>query len=111
MEETDPSNVEGLDLLKELRKRGLSDATKVIMLSAYGTIEYVRMAFTDYEVADFLSKDQFGGKVFVSSVRQVFANKVHINLALDIYVHARGKLDQFVLSLDIDGNPIKIMVT
>ncbi len=107
MEETDPSNVEGLDLLKELRKRGLSDATKVIMLSAYGTIEYVRMAFTDYEVADFLSKDQFGGKVFVSSVRQVFANKVHINLALDIYVHARGKLDQFVLSLDIDGNPIK----
>src|SRR5437588_1315828 len=49
----DPNNQEGIDLLRELDRHGLSEAIKVIMLSAYGTQERVRLAFKDYKVADF----------------------------------------------------------
>src|SRR5438105_15005179 len=45
--DADPSNQEGIDLLGELDKRGLSEATKVIILSAYGTQEQMRTAFKD----------------------------------------------------------------
>ena len=57
--DSDPSNTEGIDLLRELDNRGLTHATAIIMLSAYGTLEHMRRAFKDYEVADFLSKDNF----------------------------------------------------
>src|SRR5437764_1734006 len=82
MEEIDESNIDGMDLLGELDKRGLSEATKVIMLSAYGTKEQMRTSFRDYKVADFLSKDKFNKQVFLESVAQAFLEQVDINLAL-----------------------------
>ena len=59
MEEIDKSNTEGMGLLDKLEKSGLSEATKVIMLSAFGTPEQMREAYTDHRVADFLTKDEF----------------------------------------------------
>src|SRR5690348_16206619 len=53
LDEADPSNIDGLDLLRELEKRGLSKAIKVIMLSAHDTKEQIRTAFKEYGVADF----------------------------------------------------------
>src|SRR5258708_40219738 len=50
--DADQSNKDGMDLLGELGKRGLGEAIKVIMLSAYGTKEQMRLAFRDYKVAD-----------------------------------------------------------
>src|SRR5437899_7739703 len=41
----DSDNKDGIQLLRELEERGLNKAIKVIMLSAYGTIEHVREAF------------------------------------------------------------------
>ena len=38
-------NEEGMGLLGELERRGLSEATKVIMLSAYGTQEYMHFLY------------------------------------------------------------------
>src|SRR5689334_9171280 len=70
MEETDESNIDGMDLLRELDKGGLNEATKVIMLSAYGTVEQMRISFRDFKVADFLSKDKFNKRVFLESVRR-----------------------------------------
>src|SRR5690242_16154870 len=63
MEETDESNIDGMDLLRELDKRGLDEATKVIILSAYGTEDQMRTAFRDYKVVDFISKDKFNRQV------------------------------------------------
>src|ERR1700730_18376118 len=50
MENQDPDNIDGLTLLDEIKQRGLNKATKVIMLSAYGTPEQMRVTFKDYEV-------------------------------------------------------------
>ncbi len=81
---TDRSNVEGIDLLEELFERGLCVATKVIMLSAFGTKEHMRTSFRKYKVVDFLSKEDFDNQLFLETVRQVFSEKVDVNLSLDI---------------------------
>src|SRR5947209_903125 len=49
MKEGDLSNQEGTDLLKELSKQGLSEAIKVIIITAYGTKERTREAFKEFE--------------------------------------------------------------
>src|SRR6266699_2909345 len=82
--DSEPSNQEGITLLDELDRRSLSDATKVIILSAYGTKEQMRTAFAKHKVVDFLSKDKFNKHLFLESVQQVFSKEVNINLALDI---------------------------
>lgn len=73
--DADHSNVEGLDLLHTLNKLGLSKAIKVIMLSAHDTREHMSLAFKDYRVEDFLSKDEFTRQSFLESVRSVFSKK------------------------------------
>src|SRR5260370_17427486 len=76
MKETDESNIDGIHLLSELERSGLSEALKVIMLSAFGTKEQMRLAFTDHRVADFLTKDTFSQQICLESVQQVFSRKV-----------------------------------
>src|SRR5258708_5551974 len=75
----DQTNVEGIDLLRKLDKRGLSEAVKIIILSAYGTREHMRLAFKSYKVADFLSKDEFKTQTFLESVQQTFLEQTPIN--------------------------------
>jgi CheY-like chemotaxis protein len=103
MNEADQSNIDGITLLQQLHKRSLSDATKVIMLSAYGTKERTRTAFREYEVADFLFKDEFNKQLFLESVRNAFAEKVKINLALDIHWQQGSGPEQAVQNLEIEG--------
>jgi len=108
MIDADRTNKDGLDLLEELEKRGLSEATKVMMLSAYGTIEYMRTSFREYNVVDFLSKGHFDNQEFLQEVRLAFSEKVKINLALDIHCQQqRNGLEQAVLNLDIDGTAVE----
>jgi len=78
LEDSDPSNTEGIELLRELDKQGLTESTAVIILSAYGTQEQMYLAFKDYKVADFLSKNHFRKALFLESVQQVFS-KMDIN--------------------------------
>ncbi|HKF38423.1 MAG TPA: response regulator, partial [Ktedonobacteraceae bacterium] len=99
-------NEEGMGLLEEMERRGLSEATKVIMLSAYGTQEYMRTSFTEYNVVDFLSKDDFDNEEFLREVRKTFSEKVKINLALDIHWPQVSMPEQIVLTLNIDGTSI-----
>src|SRR5437588_4888884 len=101
MVNTDPNNKEGIDLLGELDKRGLSEATKVIILSAYGTLERMRTAFKDYKVADFLSKDKFNKQVLLESVWRVFSKEVNINLALQILWQQINGPEQAVVNLEV----------
>ncbi len=105
--DSDPNNTEGIDLLRELDNRGLSRATAIIILSAYGTLEHMRRAFKDYEVADFLSKDNFSPQTFLQSVKQVFAQKVKINLELDIQWQQVKGSEEVVVNLEIGGVRLK----
>src|SRR3989440_9378181 len=98
----DPRNEEGIDLLRELDKRGLSEATKVIILSAYGTQERMRSAFKDHKVADFLSKEKFSKQVLLASVQQVFSKEVNINLVLDMHWQQVSGSEQVILNLEVN---------
>jgi CheY-like chemotaxis protein len=107
MDRDDTSNQDGIILLGELDKRGLSEAIKVLILSAYGTQERMRLAFKDYKVVDFLSKYNFNNQVFLECLRQVFSEEVNINLALEVPWQQVSGPEQAVLNLDIDGTPVK----
>src|SRR5689334_12389950 len=72
MEEGDFKNTDGMYLLSELEKRGLSKAIKVIVLSAHGTLQQIRQAFREHHVTDFLSKDQFNNQDFLQTVHAIF---------------------------------------
>lgn len=107
MDEADPSNIDGLDLLRELEKRGLSKAIKVVMLSAHDTKEQIRTAFKEFGVADFLSKDKFNNREFLENVCQIFAEQVKINLALRFHWQKVDGPEKVVLNLEIDGARIR----
>lgn len=103
MNDIDQSNIDGLTLLDELERSGLSEATQVVMLSAFGTYKHMREAFTTHRVADFLSKDDFSKEAFVQTIARVFARNVRINLALEILSPTGSSLKQAVLNLDVGG--------
>ena len=107
MVDADPSNQYGIDLLRELDKEGLSEVTKVIILSAYGPKEQMRLAFRDHKVTDFLSKDNFNNQAFLQSIRQVFSKEVNINLALEIHWQQISGPEQIVLNLEVAGTRIR----
>jgi DNA-binding response OmpR family regulator len=104
--DSDPTNTEGIDLLRELDERGLSEATSVIILSAHGTPEQMRLAFKDYKVADFLSKNNFTKSLFLEIVQQAFS-QMRINLALDIQWQLVKQPEEVVASLEIGGVRLK----
>ncbi len=105
--DADPHNEEGISLLGELDKRGLSEATQVIILSAYGTQERMRLAFKGYKVADFLSKTQFSQRTFLESVEQAFSEQAPVNLSLAVHWQQVSGPEQIIAHLEIDGKRIK----
>lgn len=108
MNEIDERNTEGLELLGELEKSGLSEATKAIILSAFDTPDHMRLAFKDYKVVDFLSKSQFSKEAFLSCIEQAFAKEARINLGLEILSRTGSNIaKQAVLNLDIKGSRVK----
>ncbi len=95
------NNTDGVGMLKELAERGLGESIKVIMLSAHGTKENIRLAFRNYKVADFLSKEEFDEQ-FLPTVEKVFAEQVNMNSSLEIYGQS-DQLEQAVQGLEIRG--------
>lgn len=100
-------NMEGIAILGELEKQGLNDAAKVIMLSAYGTKELMRTAFSKYKVFDFLTKDNFDNLAFLELIDQLFEQEVKINLNLTIHWSQESQPEQFVLNLQMNGTRVK----
>jgi DNA-binding response OmpR family regulator len=107
LNESDPTNQEGIDLLRELDERGLSEAMKVIMISALGTPENMRVVFAEHGVVDFISKDKFKKQEFLETVQRVFSTKVNINLALKVHWQQAGGPEQAVLNLVVNGIRVK----
>ena len=107
MEELNPDNFDGMKLLNEIKKRSLNPAIKVIMLSAYGTTEQMRVTFKDYQVVDFFPKHLFDNEIFLENLRQIFSTEVHINLELAIHWQQGSTPEQAVLNMEIAGARIK----
>ncbi len=107
MEEHNPDNFDGMKLLNEIKKRGLNPAIKVIMLSAYGTTEQMRVTFKDYQVVDFVPKHLFDNEVFLENLRQIFLTEVHINLELAIHWQQGSSPEQVIQNMEIAGTRIK----
>lgn len=109
MKHADPSNVQGMHLLHILKDRGLSTALKVIMLTAYGSLDQMREAFRDYEVADFIAKGDgdFDNLEFLKQVRRIFAEEIQNNLKLAIHWQNIESPEQAVLNLEVNGNRVK----
>lgn len=105
--DSEPKNEDGIDLLGELDKRGLIEATRVIILSAYGTPERMRLAFKGYRVADFLSKEEFTKRAFLESVRQAFSEQAPINLELQVHWQQISDPEQIVARLEVDGMRVR----
>jgi DNA-binding response OmpR family regulator len=106
LNEGDTSNTDGLKLLGEMDKKGLTDAIQVIMLSAYGTKDRMRTAFRDYKVADFVFKTRFNHQTFVEDVQRVFTRNACVNLDMGIHWSGvRGPEPVVVnLKLDLEGD-------
>src|SRR5258708_5096021 len=63
LQDINPANTEGMDILRELKDRHRNETIKVIMLSSHDTREHMRTTFRDYVVVDFLSKDCFDRRI------------------------------------------------
>lgn len=107
MVDPDESNIEGMDLLAELKRMNLLDAVEIIMLSAYGTKEQMREAFRRYSAADFQTKEDFSGRAFVESVNQIFAERTRWNGALEIIWEEIEAPSQIVVGIAVDGKRVK----
>jgi DNA-binding response OmpR family regulator len=101
LSDSDTSNTDGLKLLEELGKIGLTDAIQVIMLSSYGTKDRTRKAFRDHKVADFIFKTRLNHQTFVEDVRRVFSEDVGINLRMNISWSGTSNPEHAVLNLKL----------
>jgi CheY-like chemotaxis protein len=108
MEDSDETNVQGMDLLRDLHNSQMGAATYVVMHSAYSTPDQMREAFASHHVADFLRKEQFrDGLDFLDTVRRVFAERVQSNLDLDITWEQVGGAEEAVLNVIVGGERVK----
>lgn len=107
MNEADPNNVDGIDFLRELSGRGLGEAVEVVILSAYGTLQQMREAFSEHRVADFIPKDDFFPEAFISKVNSIFADKVRTNVDLTIHWQRVGGPEGAVVGLVVADERIK----
>lgn len=109
LEETDPTNEEGMDLLQELTRYGVTESFQVIVLTAYGTKDLMREAFKRHGVGDFWDKQQFDEDegAFLADVKRLLGEGSEINL--DLSVHWQSGLDpkQAVFNLLVDGKRVK----
>lgn len=85
MNASDYDDYAGIEMLQMLRRLSINNALQIIVLSAHATINHVREAFHDHQVADFIPKNTFKPETFLTSVQDVFSNQMRINLKLDIH--------------------------
>jgi DNA-binding response OmpR family regulator len=107
-DDSDETDLEGLNLLYgEIIEASIRDAMKVIVLSAFGTKEQMRKAFTAGKVVDFLDKADFDNLAFRSQVQELFTPAAHINLNLAIHWQQVETPAQLVVGLDLGGHRVK----
>jgi CheY-like chemotaxis protein len=106
LEQSRSNNAEGMGLLEQWDQRGLLGAMSVVMLTAHATLEILRKAFRDHQVAEFLDKHNFDNVEFSKVVEEVFASRVGINLALDIQWEIPGGPKAAVLEIKLGAENV-----
>ena len=106
LEDSNQENIDGINILRELKEQDLSEAVKVIMLSDHDTKELLRKTFREYAVVDFLSKGEFNKKILLDEVHEAIGEKAEINLALDIRWQKVHGPEEAILNLEIDSTSI-----
>lgn len=106
LDDHDPSNVEGMDLLRELCRYGINDSFKIIVVTAYGTKDLMREAFARHGVKDFYSKQDFDQDEFLEEVRELFRT-LDLNLALELHWQGGLSPEKAVLNLRIEDERVK----
>lgn len=82
MEDRDPSNVDGMNLLASLREDGSIDAFKILIVT--GHVVHMRDAFHSFKVEDFIYKRGFDGEAFISEIRELVDSGLRYNINLEI---------------------------
>jgi DNA-binding response OmpR family regulator len=100
LEANDPDNNDGMTLLEEMARTGLTAATGVIVLSAFGTMDQQREAFRDFDVLDFIHKRNFHYKELLAEIQNLLA-KLQINLTLNIHWQGLSGPEEVVLGLQL----------
>jgi DNA-binding response OmpR family regulator len=96
----DPQNSDGLTFLQEVRKQQLEESLSVIILSAYGDMKRMRIAFHEHRVVDFLDKSALGnGDLLVNTVKKALQDR-HLDRPLKIEIEGGGELDRLWRNLN-----------
>ena len=109
LQDQDSANAEGMHLLDRLYRQdvGIGSAMQVIMLSAYGTKEEMRSAFRTYNVADFVSKDDFDNLELLDLVNQIFEQDIQANLAMTLHWQNSSDPADVVIGMWLGGARVK----
>jgi two-component system nitrogen regulation response regulator NtrX len=86
--ETEDNNIDGMQLLAEIRKR--RSFARVIMVTGYGTMEIQRKAFKDFQAFDFFSKAQFDSDEFRQAFQEAIEHAQRDRKAWKDKEHIRG---------------------
>ena len=100
------SDRDGLELLVELKRKQVGKSIKVIMISAFGTQEDVRLAFKE-AVVDFFDKKKFDNHQLLAQMPHIFEEHIQINLALDISWIRGASLRQAVIGLAVEDEVVQ----
>lgn len=105
-DDSDPEDNEGLALLRKVKGDGQYQV-EIVMLSAFGTMQQMREAFAEYNVADFIDKSEFEGQEFAARIQDIFSKKVKINLNLDIRWPNDEDATQQIIPLKFQGEKVR----
>lgn len=98
LEVGDPKDSQGMAFMRALRDRGLHEAVRCVVLTAYGDVERTREAFHDHRVIDFIEKVSFTAEALTEKITEALAaNSLRHDLQVD--VAQRHSLDEFLADL------------
>ncbi|MEM7335883.1 MAG: response regulator, partial [Chloroflexota bacterium] len=94
LDNDDPDNEAGFELLQEMRNLGLHHFMPCIMLSAYGTMHRTLRAFRDLKVTNFITKEAGFRRELLPAVDEIFKNEIKINFDLEYDEHSAELMSQ-----------------
>lgn len=83
LDNDDPDNEGGFELLQEIQEMGLDRYMPCVMLTAHGTMRRTLRAFQDLRVAKFIPKETRFRRELLTAVEELFDHEIKINFDLD----------------------------
>lgn len=103
----DHADDQGLLFLHKLRETRLTEALRVVIVSAYGTLANQRAALVELGATDFVDKHHFDGVQFVQLVDHVLKTSTGVNPGLTIHWQDLPNADEAVVNLRLGGERIR----